>query len=87
MDEYNALIKLCELIGVGGLVGFRLTVSKRPHESVSKFTLRMTYPSSISKEIDDIVESVMTDVGIIKSTYVDNCYDVDNSLIESIFNY
>lgn len=85
MDEYNALIKLCEIIGVSDLVDFRLTVSKRPHETVSKFNLKMTYPSSISKDIEGIVETVMTGVGVLRSTYYDDCHD--NNLIESIFNY
>jgi len=85
MDEYKALIKLCELIGVGDLVDFRLTVSKRPHEIVSKFNLKMTYPSSISKDIENIVETVMTDAGVLRSTHYDDCHD--NNLIESIFNY
>ena len=85
MDEYKALIKLCELIGVGNLVDFRLTVSKRPHETVSKFTLKMTYPSSIYRDVEGIVETVMTDGRVLRSTHYDDCYD--NDLIESIFNY
>jgi hypothetical protein len=88
MDEYNAIVKLCEIKNIKSLIHLTLKVETRRGSQSITYVLKVEYPNSISDEVEDILSVVMTDKHIIRGSHTEDCFDYsDDVLIETIFHY